>query len=245
MFLNRLIFLFLLFKIVARKRPHSNPERRGRIIIRNLSFKATEDKLREHFKEFGNVTEVNILKKANGKLVGCAFIQFDVVQNAAKAIHHKSGKEFLGRPIICDWAVAKDTYLKKQTVDVKDEPVEVKEEKDVEIVKDEGVVEVDDVQEVKEDEESSDEESDESDDSSDESESEEEVPEPPPKRPRVVSNDVAEGKTVFIKNVPFQATNDDLKECVSQFGEFFYALICMDPITEHSKGTAFVKFKVR
>jgi len=58
------------------------------------------------------------------------------------------------------------------------------------------------------------------------------------------SHDVNEGKTVFIKNVPFHATSEDLKQCMLQFGPVYYALICMDRLTEHSKGTAFVKFVV-
>lgn len=64
------------------------------------------------------------------------------------------------------------------------------------------------------------------------------------KKKRFESHDVSEGRTVFIKNVPFSVTNDDLKECVKQFGPVFYALICVDRVTEHSRGTAFVKFKV-
>lgn len=63
-------------------------------------------------------------------------------------------------------------------------------------------------------------------------------------RPRRVSNDVNEGKTVFLKNVPFSATNEELRQCMEQFGPVYYALICMDQLTEHSKGTAFVKFQV-
>lgn len=224
--------------------------RRGRIVIRNLSFKTTEDKyllnLRKHFEEFGKITDLKLLKRPDGKLVGCAFIQYDVVQNAAKAIHHRSGKEFLGRPIICDWAIPKDTYVKNvtkenvkdETIEIKDEPVEVKEEP------------LDDICEIKEESnseksESDHEESDEESSDENDSESEESVKEEPEeKRPRIISNDVNEGKTVFIKNVPFAATNEDLKECMSQFGSIYYALICVDPVTEHSKGTAFVKFRV-
>ena len=64
------------------------------------------------------------------------------------------------------------------------------------------------------------------------------------KRPRVISNDVSEGKTVFLKNVPFDVQNEELKACMEQYGPVYYALVCMDPLTEHSKGTAFVKFRV-
>lgn len=60
----------------------------------------------------------------------------------------------------------------------------------------------------------------------------------------MISNDISEGRTVFVKNVPFSANNDDLRNCMEQFGQVIYALVCTDPVTEHSKGTAFVKFQV-
>lgn len=60
-----------------------------------------------------------------------------------------------------------------------------------------------------------------------------------------ISDDVNEGKTVFLKNVPFSVKNDELKRYMEQFGPVCYALVCIDHLTEHSKGTAFVKFKVR
>lgn len=65
------------------------------------------------------------------------------------------------------------------------------------------------------------------------------------KRPRRISDDVNEGRTVFLKNVPFSVKNDELKGYMEQFGPVYYALICIDRLTEHSKGTAFVKFKAR
>lgn len=179
-----------------------------------------------------------------------------MVQSAAKAIHHRSGKDFLGRPIICDWAINKNTYVKNlaeheaKLDEVKEEPIEIKEENDDDVQVTEVKTDKSDSGESgsESDEKDSDDEasdSDESDDSDDESEDEvEETIEPEVKRPRVISNDVTEGKTVFIKNVPFTATNEDINECLSQFGPLFYALVCVDPITEHSKGTAFVKFKV-
>lgn len=60
-----------------------------------------------------------------------------------------------------------------------------------------------------------------------------------------ISDDVNEGKTVFLKNMPFSVKNDELKRYMEQFGPVCYALVCIDHLTEHSKGTAFVKFKVR
>ena len=37
-------------------------QKKARLIIRNLSFKATDDKLKSHFTTYGNVVDVNILK---------------------------------------------------------------------------------------------------------------------------------------------------------------------------------------
>jgi nucleolar protein 4 len=57
-------------------------------------------------------------------------------------------------------------------------------------------------------------------------------------------DDLDQGKTVFLKCVPFTASEDDLRECCEKFGPLSYALICVDRVTDHSKGTAFVKFRV-
>ena len=85
-------------------------EKKSRLIIRNLSFKATDDKLKSHFSTFGDVTDVNILKKKDGKMVGCAFIQYSNVKEASKALKELNGKPFLQRPIAIDWAVPKGQF---------------------------------------------------------------------------------------------------------------------------------------
>jgi len=59
------------------------------------------------------------------------------------------------------------------------------------------------------------------------------------------SNDVKEQCTVFIKNVPFDATSDDLRKLCRRFGPIYYALINTDYVSGHSRGTAFVKFKTK
>lgn len=63
------------------------------------------------------------------------------------------------------------------------------------------------------------------------------------KKPKRQSNDIEEGKTVFIKNLSFESNLDDLTELMNEFGELEYCIICVDKVTEHSKGTAFAKFK--
>ncbi|CAH1159943.1 unnamed protein product [Phaedon cochleariae] len=207
--------------------------KRARLVVKNLPFTATDENLKEYFGQYGEIKNVDLLKKSDGKLVGCAFIQFDLVQKAAKARHHTNGKEFMGRQISVDFSKAQSKYQKqKKEVRIEnntDEVIEIKEE----------------------DEEFSKSESDEEGDSYNESlksDDEDDVAVDTKILPKneakitYFSNDLVEEKTIFIKNVPFDATNEDLRECMLQFGPLYYALICIDKLTEHSKGTAFVKF---
>ena len=54
--------------------------------------------------------------------------------------------------------------------------------------------------------------------------------------------DVKEGKTIFIRNLSFETSEEQLKEEFSQFGKVQYCKIVTDKETGHSRGTAFVKF---
>ncbi|KFM79965.1 RNA-binding protein 28, partial [Stegodyphus mimosarum] len=58
-----------------------------------------------------------------------------------------------------------------------------------------------------------------------------------------VSKDVNEGRTVFIRNISYNTTQDDLRNAMEAFGKCEYCLLCIDQLTDHPKGTAFVKFK--
>ena len=165
----------------------------------------------------------------------------------------------MDREINVDFALGKDKFKNKQNVKIKQEDeVKIKEEpvdppeiqETVDEIKNESEgnedIKADKTEEntVISDEENESEEGEDIEESDQEEvqEEEEDIDEPPVKKPKFESNDVVEGRTVFIKNVPFSATNDDLKECMKQFGPIYYALICVDKFTEHSKGTAFVKF---
>uniref|UniRef100_A0A1B6MTY9 RRM domain-containing protein n=1 Tax=Graphocephala atropunctata TaxID=36148 RepID=A0A1B6MTY9_9HEMI len=235
------------------KRKNTNLKQ-ARLIIRNLSFKATEDKLKEHFAKFGDITEVKLLRRPDKTLVGCGFVQFAKKQGAAKAIYHTSGKPFLERPIIVDWAVAKDRFTKMQEEASK---MEIKKEDDEEMapvdVSNTTVKEEESDQESKEEESDSEEEDGDDDDNDDDDEEEQEeeddqdvksnIKQEPEERKRQRKEDVDEGKTVFVKNLPFSANDKEFQECMEQFGPVFYALVCKDKLTEHSRGSGFVKFK--
>lgn len=247
--------------------------RSARVIVRNLPFKSNENSIRDHFSKFGEVTEINLLRKGQN-LVGCCFVQFVKKSNAAKAIAKLSGKQFMGRPIIVDWALPKDKFAKtiKNELESGQPEVKVKKESDFEdinIKSDSSVddanahsdscdgAESDDSSYVKSelgkksgsDSEVEDEEETESEDSD-----EEEFEEKPHKNVESTKTnkkynfqydpqDVSDGRTIFIKNVPFTASDEELLSCAKEAGSVVYAVICYDRLTEHSKGTGFVKFE--
>ncbi|XP_017108158.2 RNA-binding protein 28 [Drosophila bipectinata] len=247
-------------------------KKRARLIIRNISYKSTEESLREHFAKWGTLEDVNILKRGDGKLVGCAFVQYETINQATKAILHSNGKELQGRKVFVDWALGKDEYVAKHP---KSEEPEEKKPK-VEVKEENGeTIDLDSKEEVKDEEDNSEEESDadededdggddeEDDDDEDDSEGPEEEAESDEdvkddkdelksklkienvKKEKVISNDVQEGCTVFIKNVPFDAEDADLRKVCRKFGVVSYAIINRQAVSGHSKGTAFVKFRAK
>jgi len=55
--------------------------------------------------------------------------------------------------------------------------------------------------------------------------------------------DADEGCTVFVRNVPFTATNKDLMKKFKAYGDVAEAFLVLDPVLKRPKGTGFVKFK--
>uniref|UniRef100_A0A8C6YEA6 RNA binding motif protein 28 n=1 Tax=Naja naja TaxID=35670 RepID=A0A8C6YEA6_NAJNA len=64
---------------------------------------------------------------------------------------------------------------------------------------------------------------------------------PPPKQKQRPS-DVAEGRTVFLRNLSFDTEEEELGELLEQFGDLKYVRVVLHPDTEHSKGCAFAQF---
>ncbi|ELR57852.1 RNA-binding protein 28 [Bos mutus] len=93
-------------------------DKKARLIIRNLSFKCSEDDLKTVFSQFGTILEVNIPRKPDGKMRGFAFVQFKNLLEAGKALRGMNMKEIKGRTVAVDWAVAKDKYKSTQSASV-------------------------------------------------------------------------------------------------------------------------------
>lgn len=101
-------------------------KKRARLIVRNINYKAAEQDLRIYFGQWGEIEEINLLKRADGKLVGCAFIQYATINQATKAILKGNSKELLGRPVFVDWALGKNEYVAGKQCDSQKEPEEKK-----------------------------------------------------------------------------------------------------------------------
>ncbi|XP_033919198.1 RNA-binding protein 28 [Melopsittacus undulatus] len=219
-----------------RPRPAS---RKARLIVRNLSFKCSEEELRDLFSPYGSVLEVNIPKKADGKMRGFAFVQLRNVLEATKALRGMNMKEIKGRPVAVDWAVAKDKYQATEgTQGGKEEPGGGAEKEEEEEEGDEEEEEDDDGGNEDRSEEEEDEEEDEEDEA---------VKTPKKHRGRggAPPSDVAEGRTVFIRNLSFDTEEEALGELLQRFGELKYVRVVLHPDTEHSKGCAFAQFQTQ
>ena len=71
-----------------------------KLYVGNLSYKVTEDDLKDLFGEFGTVTEVNIITdRETGRPRGFAFVEMDSDDDATKAINSLNGKMVEDREI--------------------------------------------------------------------------------------------------------------------------------------------------
>ena len=127
--------------------------------------------------------------------------------------------------IVCDQSVSKVQYLKQQQQEESEEEEEKEEEK------------VEEAEEVEEEEKE---------------DNHMEVEEGKKERPSVIG-DADEGKTLFVRNIPMDATQRDLFRFFKRFGKLVYVKLCVDKsvftlalihrLTTLSKGTGFVKFE--
>src|SRR5579863_7220797 len=70
------------------------------LFVGNLPFGSTEDAVRAHFSQFGEVRQVRIMTdRDTGKPRGFAFVEMANDEEADKAIAALNGKEFEGRSL--------------------------------------------------------------------------------------------------------------------------------------------------
>ncbi|KAL7945740.1 hypothetical protein V8C42DRAFT_321439 [Trichoderma barbatum] len=236
-----------------------------KLIIRNLPWSIkTSEQLSKLFISFGKVKFAD-LPQDKGKLKGFGFVTLRGRPNAEKALETINGKIVDGRTLAVDWAVDKQTWDKQQTADGDDKEAKSAEDKgdkkataeDKEAGANNGEVKNRDDQlssdlanfmknymHNMEDEEDEDEEQDDEDENEDDEdmklldEDEEEKEPEKPKRELMTDN----SSTVFVRNLPFTTTDEQLQSFFGHFGKVRYARVVIDKATEKPAGTGFVCF---
>lgn len=88
-----------------------------KFIVRNLLFKCNEEDFRKFFTQFGQIFDVYILIKMDGKRkrrFGFGFVQFCNVFEVVKVIKEINMKEIVGRFVVVDWVLVKFDYKEKK-----------------------------------------------------------------------------------------------------------------------------------
>lgn len=80
-----------------------------KIYVGNLSFETEDTELEELFQNYGEVTEVNVIKDRNtGRARGFGFVEMKSHDEANQAISSLNSSDFMGRPIIVNMAKARE-----------------------------------------------------------------------------------------------------------------------------------------
>lgn len=70
------------------------------LYVGNLSYRLTEDQLREAFEEFGEVSSCTIIKdKVTGQSKGFGFLEMPERSEAEAAINNMNGRDLQGRKL--------------------------------------------------------------------------------------------------------------------------------------------------
>lgn len=210
------------------------------LIIRNLPWTISKpEQLAVLFRSYGKIKKATIPKKEHGLSAGFGFVVLRGRKNAEKALMEVNGKVVDGRTLAVDWAVRKDVWESLHPNGVDDtrqeESVPVR-NADLEEVVEGNMTGSEGTGEQTEEEHELDSRSSagyEYTGYSGESSS---------RGTDIHKDEQNYSSTLFIRNVPFTATDESLNQLFASFGPVRYARTVIDPSTQRSKGTAFVCF---
>lgn len=254
--LNGRVFIGQTVTAVLASREGKEPSKislmKARLIVRNLSFNSSEDELRNLFSKHGKVIDVSIpVRHGTEKTrVGCAFVQFANVFEAARAMKEVNMTEIGGRPVAVDWAIPKNTYqsaMSEKRVESTEERVEelANEESDGDAASDESEEQSEEGSDNEgiDETEGNDEEAIEESESDDHESIESSSVKADESVKRYKPDDASEGRTVFVRGLPFVVDQSTVIDFFSQFGGVRYCRMMKDRDSGLPKGTAFVQFK--
>jgi len=237
--------------------PHTKPGRPvpqpTKLIVRNLPWTIkTSEQLSHLFRSYGKVRFAD-LPNNKGKLKGFGFVTLRGRKNAEKALEGINGKEIDGRTVAVDWAVDKATWdqqqEKEQEKEASDDPIA---QEDPESDDGSESSAVGTTGKPVDDELNADlenfmknhlqnlEDEDEEDEDEDDSDEDKATTKEAEKKPQRKTTD--NSSTLFIRNLPFTSTDEQLKGFFETFGRVRYARVVFDKVTEKPAGTGFVCF---
>jgi nucleolar protein 4 len=202
--LNAHVFKGSVLGATLKKRLEKRPNRASRLIVRNLPWDATESELRKLFLPHGVVYSVEIPTEAGEpdgkhdkpKAKGFAFVWMLTKPDAEAAISKVNGSLIKGRTVAVDWALSKEKWLDAK--EKMEEEIEVKVDHSDESMDEDND---DDGLGVHSDRDISMHSQDEDEESED------------PTKPELPPPEA--GTTLFIRNVPWEAMEEDLRQlCV-------------------------------
>ncbi|KAG6014344.1 hypothetical protein E4U54_005476 [Claviceps lovelessii] len=235
------------------KKARAEAQKPPKLIVRNLPWTIkTSEQLSQLFRSYGKVKYADLPQK-NGKLRGFGFVTIRGRKNAEKAVEGVNGKDIDGRTLAVDFAVDKATWdeqhEKEQDSEEARPPSESGEADEAASAEKD-----DDTSSVGSDEIPQKDQRDELDadlenfmknhmqNMEDEDDEEEQQDETEKNKRSLKQKTTDNTSTVFIRNLPFTTTDEQLKGFFSHFGAVRYARVVFDKVTEKAAGTGFVCF---
>ncbi|CAM9016029.1 unnamed protein product [Wickerhamomyces anomalus] len=180
---------------------------------------------------------------------GFAFVTMKKNTSAESAIKGSQGLKIEGREVAVDFAIEKskwEAYKKdeedEESEDEEDDDVKEEEEDEEDSEDESSNAEIEDVDSDEADVEGEDEDESDVDLESDEELSEEEEEEEEESKEQRPKKNRQENYCIFVRNIPYDADEDSLKEHFEKFGAVKYALPVIDKESGLARGTAFVAF---
>lgn len=229
------------------ERPRPTPEQKPslKLIIRNLPWIIKEpDQLADLFRSYGKVKYATIPAKKPGLSAGYGFVLLRGRKNAEKALDGMNGKEIEGRILAVDWAVEKEVWEATQrqemnntspnvlSPDFSNEHVEENQPSTKEVDDDDAAQRIEDDRLSR----------------GSDDDVEGQIAEDLANSSNISNRDTnpnaytSSSSTCFIRNLPFSATDEILREHFVSFGPIRYARVVFDYATHRSRGTGFVCF---
>lgn len=227
-------------------------QKTARLIVRNLPWGVKNpDELVKIFKQYGPVKEAKIPKKKDGKMCGFGFVTMAKHANAEKAVKESSGLKINGREVAVDFAVNK-THWGNLKTDLEQNAAAAAEDDEESGEEDADANHEDKTEGTSEGNNTGDEEEEHDDAEEDDDDGDADVNEEDAKlleledvdndREKKNKRNRQERYCIFVRNLPYDVTEEALKAHFEKLGPVKYALPVVDKETGLPKGTAFVAF---